>query len=451
MAKLTVDVGVNNTAFRQGLDAMRSQAQGWSKQMVGILGGAFAAGSMINWARQFMAEMGRIDDLSQRLGETTDTIQRIGEAAHFAGADIEMVVKSMSKLTVEASKGSDKFAALGISAEAFANADLESKVLMLATAYQQANGDQGKMIALMDLLGNKAQDLIPLLAQGPDALADAFAAASVVSAEAIAGITAFEDALDKSLMTIKAWVGNAVAGFQKFGAAVSLAFSIIKGDIDIPEAERIFKQFNEDQKQAAASRVNKGAAAGVESPEDKRAQDAEQRAIDTQAERLEERILQRKLQQMEVEDRIFELQQMQIELQTKMLNSMGMSNLEKLKIAEQLLDVEEQIATAQAEKDANDKRKAEEEAAEAEKQRKAEEEAAKKAEEDTPKTIEEAKKQAGVISSSLASIGGGGGSYIAMSNEARELQNQTQLLRQLVNNTSPQTQRLSKSQPADAF
>lgn len=451
MAKLNVEVGVNNTAFRQGLDAMRTQAQGWSKQMVGILGGAFAAGAMVNWARQFMAEMGRIDDLSQRLGETTDTIQRIGEAAQFAGADLEMVVKAMSKLTVEASKGSEKFAALGISAEAFANASLEQKIMMLSAAYQQANGDQGRMIALMDLLGTKAQDLIPLLAQGPDALADAFDSASVVSAEAIAGITAFEDALDKSMMTIKAWVGNAVAGFQKFGAAISLAFSIIKGDIDIPEAQKIFEQFNRDQKEAAASRATKGAAAGVETPEDKRARDAEQRAVDTQAERLEERILQRKLQQMEVEDRIFELQQMQIELQTKMLNSMGMSNLEKLKIAEDLLDIEEQIARAQAEKDANDKRVAEEEAAEAEKQRKAEEDAAKAAEEEAPATIEEAKKRTGVISSSLAEVGGGGGSYVAMDPATRELQNQTRILERIANNTAPQNTRSPSNKPVDAF
>lgn len=474
MAKLNVEVGVNRTAFDRGLDAMRKQASGWASSMAGTLAGAFAIGSMVNWFNNFRTEMDRVAKLATRLGESTATIQRVGEAASMAGADIEMVVKAMSKLAVEAANGSDKFAALGISAQDFANASLEDKMLMLSAALEQANGDQGKMIALMDLLGARAQDLIPLLAAGPEALRQGFADASIVSDQVIRQTEKFNDSLEKLSLVGRSFFG----WFIQAVATVGLGIVNLKDQVVIlakamdprnlfggmseaaqkfaDDSTAAFEKFKRGYNEIWGDVTKKGGikAATFETPESKQAekdQEAEAKAVDSQAERLEERILQRKLQQMEVEDRIFELQQMQIELQTKMLNSMGMSNLEKLKIAEDLLDVEEQIARAQAEKDANDKRVAEEEAAEAEKKRKAEEDAAKAAEEEAPKTIEEAKKQTTVVSSSLQSVGGGGGAYVAMSTEARELQSQTNILRQIAANTSPQTQRIGGKQPSDAF
>lgn len=474
MAKLNVEVGVNRTGFDRGLDAMRAQAKSWGKDIAGMIGGAFAVSGIINWTQSVMQATGRIEDLSQRLGETTATIQRIGEAAQLAGSDIELVVKAMSKLTIEAANGSDKFAALGISAEAFANASLEEKVLMLATAYQQANGDQGKMIALMDLLGAKGQDLIPLLAQGPAALSEAMQDATVTSEAAIRNLNKVNDSIEKLghiSRSVLAWIVQALA---TVGAAIVTMGDQFVNIAKLMDPRNLFGDMGEaaqkfaDDSTASLEKFKKAyndiwgdvekksgrKSGGLIIPEDATAtkeKEAEAKAVDTQAERLEERILQRKLQQMEVEDRIFELQQMQIELQTKMLNSMGMSNLEKLKIAEDLLDIEEQIARAQSEKDANDKRVAEEEAAEAEKQRKAEEDAAKAAEEEAPATIEEAKKRTGVISSSLAEVGGGGGSYVAMDPATRELQNQTRILERIANNTAPQNTRSPSNKPVDAF
>lgn len=449
MSKLNVEVGVNNTAFNRGLDSMRAQARAWKTDIAKSIAGAFAVSAVTGFFRSMMAEVGRIDDLSQRLGESTETIQRVGEAAHFAGSNLEMVIKSMSKLTVEAANGSEKFAALGISAQDFANAPLEGKLIMLSAALEKANGDQGQMIALMDLLGGKAQDLIPLLAQGPAALSEAFAEASIISDAAIKGITAFEDALDKSMMTIKSWVGNAVVGFQKFAASVGLAFEIVKGNISIKEAEEIFGRFG---KEMGGSKPDSKTPSTIDPAGAKEQQRQAEKNAAT-AERLQDRLRKKALDGMDVESRLLELQQQREFLLNKSVPAnleSKMTDEEKLKIAEQLLDLDQEIAAAQAEADAAAKQKADEE-----------ERAAKQAEADAAKQSESAKEEEaeaekpesrlGLVSSSLAEVGGGGGAYVTASPEARELQQQTALLRQLVNNTSPQIQRASSSKPEDSF
>lgn len=500
MAKLNVEVGVNRTAFDRGLDAMRNQARSWSKDIAGNIAGAFAIGGVLNFFNSFRNEMDRVAKLATRLNETTDTIQRIGEAAGLAGADLEMVVKAMSKLTVEAANGSDKFDKLGVSAQAFANASLEDKMLMLAAAYQEATKDQAKMVALMDLLGTRAQDLIPTLAQGPEALRQGFADAYVVSEQVILSIEKFNDALTLMGQAGKSAFGSIIGLGQQF---ITFVDAITKGQGLDKAIERIaaLDQTAENTAKKARARATQAQVDVAASKTQKGKND-----VGAAADQLEDRLLKKKLEQMQAEERILELQKMEFDLQTQVMNT-ALPEIERLKAANELLTVQEQIAAAQkeqtaeeariaymrqtledrkaaiafeqlspeeklkaleaqklqAEMDSTDGSLTEEERIKAamrlldieEKIKQTQESIAvdkQKAEEDAaPKTMEEAKKQTGVISSSLAEVGGGGGSYVAMDPATRELQNQTRILERIANNTAPQNTRSPSNKPVDAF
>ena len=503
MADVRVNVGVNNTAFNRGLDAMRSKASAWAGGMAKSIAGVFAVGALVNFFSKFREELDRVGKLSTRLGETTDTIQRIGEAANYAGADIELVVKAMSKLTIEAGNASEKFAAVGVSAEAFANASLEEKVLMLSAAYQEASTNQSKMIALMTLLGEEGQEVLPLLSQGPEALKAGFESASIVSERAVRNIEKMNDALTKTNKIAYSLAGEAFDVVDKVFTGISFLInpdSINKGVID-----RMAREMGmEDPKNWDKPKAKP---AEIVSPEDAKKAAEEKKKVATEADKLEAALLARKLEQMTLEERILELQKMEYDLQIKTMDA-TLPELERLDAANKLLDVQKQIAAAQDEQSANSKRIAEaqaslderklkreldalpiaekiarleaqksqteiqaddpalteeqrienankvldieDEIAAAKQQQKDEEQTAKDKADQLAKEAKD-KNKLGMVTSALGEIGGGGGSYVSGDPATRELQTQTNLLKQLVANTSPQQQRNANIKPEDAF
>lgn len=197
---LIVSIGINNAAFKSGLNEMRGQAKAFSGEIKSMFASAFAAGAVVAGFAEWMRAMDRVKDLSMRFGESAETIQRVGLAAEQSGADIELVAKATSRLTIAAAgaaKGNEelaaKFADAGLNASEFIGLSMPEKLIALAAAYEAASGSALKQTAIMDLLGGRAQDLIPLLAQGPEALRAGMDAAIPASQAAVDSVDAFND------------------------------------------------------------------------------------------------------------------------------------------------------------------------------------------------------------------------------------------------------------------
>jgi hypothetical protein len=212
MAQATATIGIKSAAFKRGLDEMRSEAKAWGGELKSTIAGAFAFGAVAEFVGSFMTEMDRIAKISARFGQSTEAIQRLGHVASLAGSDLEMVAKVMTKLTIEAGRSSEQFDALGISASAFAGAGFDDQILMLADAYEAANGDVQKQVALMTLLGTKGQDILPLLATGAAELRKQFEGVSTTSAGVIKSIEFMNDSWDDFGQSGKAALG-AVFGY----------------------------------------------------------------------------------------------------------------------------------------------------------------------------------------------------------------------------------------------
>jgi hypothetical protein len=211
----------------------------------------------------------RLAKLAARFGESAESLQRVSQAASLAGSDIELVARAMTLANQAAQKGSVAFDALGISAQDFAGMGLEERLLALSQAYEQTS-DKGKALAaITDLLGTKAADIVPLLAQGPEALRQSFAAANVVSEETIKQAERVNDQLtrlkNKTIaglgpafiavggivvqtieMMIKTWqlyVGSVTLGAIAIGEALKGNFS---------QAADLLKQIAQDAKDFAS-------------------------------------------------------------------------------------------------------------------------------------------------------------------------------------------------------
>lgn len=179
---------------------------------------AFAGGAAA--LRGFASEMGRVNDLAQRFGVSAESIQKVGNVAQLAGTDIEAVAKIMSKLTVEAAKGNAQFESLGISAAAFANAGMDQQVIMLAGAYDRANGDQTKMVELMDLLGTRGQEILPMISTGAADVADQFSKIPVVMEGSVKAMANLDDQIDFFTQSMKSAFGIAIQEARILAAAI---------------------------------------------------------------------------------------------------------------------------------------------------------------------------------------------------------------------------------------
>ena len=240
MPSVIAKFGSDTTAFKGGLDEMRNSTQKWTGDIKGMIAGAFAAGTVISFFSNMRQEIARVVDLAQRFDTSAQSIQRVGNAAKLAGSDIEAVAKQMTRLTIEAANSGDKLEALGINAEEFLNADMEGKLLLLAGAYEGAGDSQERMILLMELLGSRGQDILPLLAQGAAELKKQFGEVPVVMESDAIAIAKFDDGIDDITMRLQVMVAFMAAS----AATVSAFFGTIFGggsstDMDARFAKRM--------------------------------------------------------------------------------------------------------------------------------------------------------------------------------------------------------------------
>jgi len=490
MAQASVTVGVKSSPFKRGLDDMRGQAREWAGDIKSTIAGAFALGSITSFVSGFVTEMARVKDLADRLGESSDTVQRVGNAAKLSGSDLEFVIKNLTKMSSAASKSAEEFAKVGINADAFVNAGTEDKILMLAKAYDEANGSQQKMSDLMGILGPKGQDMLILLSQGVAALNEQMEKVPTVSEEVVNAMARVDDAMagfkqeayqafDGVLQKL-ATLGAAALAVKRmfteggsFGGHMQLIFEQVAnteaGKKSAKSRNKDFSSIDEDGIKAKADEAKKTAEASKNLDEEilnlaRSRMDAEQKITDLKREQAMHAAAAKDKSKSEAEraNSAIKVLQLQQEIES------GQADIAKAKKKEQ------DDAAKSAEKQAKDAAKAESDLAEEERAQKLEKmspdarikELKKQqkelndaaAQETDPKAKAEKKLEAlklndaidaamkekdggtkskpSVISSSLGSVGGGGGAYVGADPALTESRRQTSLLQQLVRNTS---------------
>lgn len=495
MSKIDVDVGIRNSGFKNGLDQMRGQAQAWGSEVKNTIAGAFAFGAVASFFTNFASGMARVKDLADRLGESTDTIQRVGNAAKLSGSDLEYVVKTLTKLSLEAGNSAEKFAAVGISATDFVNAGTEEKVLMLAKAYEEANGSQEKMAALMDLLGGKGQDMLILLSQGVEELNKQLNGVPVVAESAVNAMANLDDAIDGFTQHAHQALGSVVGLLQHLGAGVvAVKRTLMDGGSLGGNYINALSEGGALDEKPTGGQARKRDFTG---PADKAAgDDKKQTAAALKA--LEQEMLDLARSRMTQEQKIADYKREQAE-QAAIAQDKSKTDTDRANAARRVLEIQQQIeqqeadvakkkqaeqdkAAEKAKKNAEDIAKAEGSVAEEEnrqrmekltpkarldelkKQQKALFAEAEKLKGSDPKAAAEKKLEAlkkqqeidaaqkeletgaekpggknkpSIVSSSLAAIGGGGGVFVSSGDPLlTENRRQTSLLQQIARNTS---------------
>ena len=348
MSRLEATVGIKNGPFKNGLNEMRAQAKAFGNDIKSTIAGAFAFGAVASFVSNFVGEMGRIKDISDRLGESTDTIQRVGNAAKLSGTDLEYAIKILNKMGVEAAKSSKEYDALGISGTAFANAGIEERALMLAKAFDECNGSQEKMLKLMDRLGPKGQDMLTMLSGGAEELKKLFEGVPVVNAQAINATAKFGDAVDWISMKSKEALGSVVGLFQGVSAQyMALYETITSGGNYYDNLNKVRDEWklNDEKVTGGGNRKKDLMDAAQEAADKAKEQQKEQDKIAAALQARDEEMLKLARSRMDEEAKIADLKREQAKY-AAIVNDKSKPQSERLDAEKHVLEIQQQIDTA---------------------------------------------------------------------------------------------------------
>lgn len=166
--------------------AMSSLAAG-PAATAGVAVGALAVGfgAMIKKSVDFADNM---NDLSLRLGVSTERLSVLSLYAEQSGTDIETLASAMGKLGVKMSSGDKDLKSYGITA-----GTVDEALFQLADKVKNTEDPMLRLKIATDAFGKSGQTMLPLLAQGGDALKAMAQDAPIVSQEMANMADSFND------------------------------------------------------------------------------------------------------------------------------------------------------------------------------------------------------------------------------------------------------------------
>ncbi len=186
--------------MKAGGKDLGDQILGGGKWLAGVAG----LGSLGGAAIIFKDIVQHFDDVAEgavKVGASTEAFQRVSFAASQSGTDIEGVSNAILKAeknigALDKAGGREALLRLGIDAEKFLNLDLDQKILVLADAYNAAEGDASRLATMQEVLGKSASDLNTLFASGAEEIRKMFEDAPVAADDLVQALGAINDQLD---------------------------------------------------------------------------------------------------------------------------------------------------------------------------------------------------------------------------------------------------------------
>jgi hypothetical protein len=352
--------GADTGPFRAGLNEMRGDVTKFSSTVKSQLAGLFGAGAIIAWTKATLDAAGRIDDLARRLDISAESFQRLAYASQLTGGNMELVGKSLTILTrslQEAANGSKAYdaaaSALNVSLEDLAKMAPEDQLITLSTAYVNSADKGAALNAIIKLLGRSGAEMVPMLVEGPERLAELMGEATIATDQQIEAMAKIGDVMDAFKMKSVAALGSVIDGFKIWAAYAEkfLNFSFNGSEIaDAKFEERMdaIRGIGADSRGGAG-----GAEAATEAAEASLKVEQEREKLAADIAKLEEDA---RFRALDLTEKILDLEKRRAELAAESLFSEDESKAlesrkEQLEIEKEIEGLRKQAADEQAKAD----------------------------------------------------------------------------------------------------
>lgn len=217
--KLLAELGLNKTGFDAGMDAATAKSKAFSNSLKSTLAGAFSVAAIAAYTRHVIETVSHIEDLSQKVGVGTETLQELDYAAKQSGSSLDAVANSfraLSKARLEAlqdknSKAGQAFGAMGISSGDLKSENLEQTWKRIAETIRTTDFGAAELAIVDELLGRAAGELLPMFKAGVEQSSEeARNLGLIISDEVVSSIDDAGDAIDRMATKLKATVAPAI-------------------------------------------------------------------------------------------------------------------------------------------------------------------------------------------------------------------------------------------------
>lgn len=211
MADVKVSIGADASQFNKELAGVKAKVNHFAKDQLGELKGqlatAFTVGAVIELGKATIALGDHIGDLALRMNLSAESVQKLDFAAKQNGTTIDAVAKAFNKLSVAIHDGVggnektlDSFKNLGVSLEDLQSMTAEQVFMKIADAVKNSTDPTMTMADAVKVLGKGASELVPLLLEGSAGITalgeKAEKAGAIMSGETVAALKQMNDQLE---------------------------------------------------------------------------------------------------------------------------------------------------------------------------------------------------------------------------------------------------------------
>jgi len=237
MPKLTQVLDLDQTGFQTGLNRAQSRLKKFSGMAKGFLGAAGIAGGLSLLSRSAIETGSKISDLAKQTRTTTEGIQVLTEASRDAGVEMGILERALRNITLrtqQAKDGNKRYAEsidrLNLNIEEFSKLPTERKLEQIAKAYQDAGKSQEAFNDVSIILGERAGPALlevieRLASEGFDNLSTSMKNANrIMTEDTVASLDKAADKIEewkqRSVVAMGAVLGQVdkvMANFRKMG------------------------------------------------------------------------------------------------------------------------------------------------------------------------------------------------------------------------------------------
>ena len=214
----------DGSQYTRGLNQMRGQTQKFAVSVKSMIAGAFA-GAGITGIKTIIDDMTELGRTADRLGVGVEMFQKLAYAAKQSGVDTERLADAMKDLDVKLTDGiarggsfAELIEELGMDMNKLAAMPADQRMLAFADAIQDASGSLSRFGA--DEFGDAMFELLPLLEKGSEGILKIGESATTMSKEQIA-------AAERASMQIDGVISNMVAQLSIWVAEIGMFFEVI--------------------------------------------------------------------------------------------------------------------------------------------------------------------------------------------------------------------------------
>ncbi len=213
--EIIIKMGLNSGVVSQGIRSVKHEVTELGSHLKGALGGLVGVAAFEELARSTVEYGSKVNDLSLRLGISTDAVQQWDYALKQSGSSIEAAVPFFEKLAVARHKalaGNEEavaaFTKLGVSMASLKSDRLEDIAATIGKTFQ-AGDPQNLLASLREIGGRGAGQLVAAFRDG---LTDMFKDAPIISQSNIEELDKIHDKFAKLKAEFMTGFAPAVTG-----------------------------------------------------------------------------------------------------------------------------------------------------------------------------------------------------------------------------------------------